>query len=626
MKQIDSKKVLYGAHIGEHGYDLDGLIDDIKRSCISRGMNFVTIRTPRRKPVPGEYLVKWAKFCAENKIYFIYLYTLQHAPEGQLSQYTPEIVKQIKEVAGEYFLGDMLGELGSVWVGKLPGYYINGHPPMLPQNAKDMQAAKDSFIAAVKNYVDIDRSLGIDRVSVVESSLIVSYDLEGGIDLPFAELMGRDPEMVIASIRGSSKAYGAKLWGSYFAHEWYAGRFHDDMLKRKRLFIEYKLAYMNGSGILCHESGDEVVNAYGRHFDYDSVVCTECREFIRDFAEYLNEDDRPEGQPITKLAFVQGNLDSWRGGGGGCFCWGQFEGKEWGYNEPEWSWRILDEVNRKSRWSEGTAYETFGNDATGQVPYGTYDILPASAPVEIMQKYDTLIYAGWNTMTEEQLEKLEKFVENGGTLLISAAHFNSNAKRGGEFIPVRGGDLSRLCGCRLTGETVSYNFGMKFRNESLVEGMRYPTSLSPMSDPGFSEGFIDYAVAEPTDGKVMATIENSFHFVDQPGIPSVIEKKLGQGNVILTLNRCYPGRGSIYSLYRMMVRSLMHLGVLNAKVRVIGPDTLRYTVYEDGSVYMLNTDFDTDYTVTLIDGDRRERIHLDSLEMKHIKLGHRIED
>ena len=75
MKQIDSKKILYGAHIGEHGYDADKLIDEVKRLCIARGMNFVTIRMPRSKePLPSEYLIKWAKFCAENKIYFIYLY------------------------------------------------------------------------------------------------------------------------------------------------------------------------------------------------------------------------------------------------------------------------------------------------------------------------------------------------------------------------------------------------------------------------------------------------------------------------------------------------------------------------------------------------------------------------
>ena len=625
MKQIDSKKILYGAHIGEHGYDADKLIDEVKRLCIARGMNFVTIRMPRAKePLPSEYLIKWAKFCAENKIYFIYLYTLQHAlgfeSSDRKSFLTKETVDEIKRVAGEYFMGDMLGELGSVWVGKLPGYYVEGHPPMLPQDAEDMETAKGYFKKAVKDYLNIERSLGIDKVCVVESSMIVTYDLDAGIDFALAEIMPREPERIIATFRGTMKAYNTGIWGAYFAHEWYAGRFHDDAIKRKRLSLEYKLAYMNGAGVLCHESGDELVNAYGRKFDYDSEVCTECRDFIRDFAQYLNSDDRPLGQPITKLAFVQGNLDSQRGGNGGCFAWGQYDKKEWGYHEPEWSWRITDEVNRKAKWSDPYAYECGGRDHTGQVPYGTYDIIPATASAEVMSMYDTLIYVGWNTMTDEQFSNLEKFVENGGTLLISAAHMNTSSKRNGEFLPIRSGDISKLCGCTLTGNTLSYNYGMKFTVESLVEGFKYPTTLSPFVDPNFSEGYIDYAEANLTDGVVMATIENSFRHVGRPGTAGIIEKRLGSGTVIFTLNSCYPGRNSFYPLYSLLVRELMRKGTADAKVKVCGPDTLRYSVYDDGSVYLLNTDYDTEYSVTVSHYGEEEKVHLLPLELKHIKL------
>ena len=625
MKKIDPKKVLYGAHIGEHGYDLDKLTDEVKRLCIDRGMNFVTIRVPRTKePLDEKYLVGWAKFCAENKIYFIYLYTLQFAlyfdNKERKSHLTKETVKKIKEVAGEYFLGDMLGELGSVWVGKLPGYYIPGHPNMLPQDAEDMATAKEYFKAEVRKYLNIDRELGIDKVCVVESSMIVTYDLDAGVDFALAELMPREPERIIASFRGTMKAFNTGIWGAYLAHEWYAGRFHDDMLKRKRLELEYKLAYLNGAGVLCHESGDEKVNAFGREFDYDSDVCRECRDFVRDFGEYLASDDRPLTQPITKLAFVQGNLDSQRGGNGGCFAWGQYDRKEWGYHEPEWSWRITDEVNRKAKWSDPYAYECDGRDHTGQAPYGTYDIIPATASYEVMAGYDTLIFVGWNTMTDTQLRNLEKFVENGGTLFIGAAHMNSTSKRNGEFIPINHGDISRLCGCTLNGKTISYNYGVKFLKESNVSGFKYPTTLSTFVDPNFSEGYIDYAEASITDARVIATIENSFREVGNPGAPAVIEKSLGKGTVIFTLNSCYPGRPSLYPLYSLIVRELLRCGVQRASVRVNGPDTLRYAVYEDGSVYLLNTDYDTEYTVTLCYGSHSEKIKLKPLELKHIKI------
>ena len=625
MKQIDCKKILYGTHIGEHGYALDALTDEIKRLCIDRGMNFVTIRLPKtEKPIPAHYLIDWAKFCAENKLYFIYLYTLQNALHfkecDRKSHLTKETVEEIKRVAGEYYMGDMLGELGSVWVGKLPGYYVPGHPPMLPQDAEDANAAKGYFIDAVSDFLKTERELGIDKVSVVESSMIVSYDLEAGIDFALAELMPRAPERIIAIFRGTMKSYNTGIWGAYLAHEWYAGRFHDDMLKRKRLELEYKLAYMNGANLICHESGDELVTAYGRHFEYNSDVCRECRDFIKDFADYLNSDDRPTGQPITKLAFVQGNLDAHRGGGGGCFAWGQYDRKEWGYGEAEWSWRITDEVNRKLPWSSPYAYECDGKDYTGQTPYGTYDIIPANSKVEAMSNYDTLIYTAWNTMTESQLENLEKFVEMGGTLFITAAHMNKSAKRDGSFNPIRDGDISKLCGCRLTGNVLSYNYGVKFRAESLIDGIKYPTSLNNFCDPNFSEGYIDYAEAEVTDGTVITTVENSFRNVGEPGIPTIIEKKLGLGNVIFMLSACYGGRNSLYPIYSLVTRELMRKSVNDANVKVCGPDTLRYSVYPDGSVYLLNTDYDTAYTVELIANGESQKVTLAPLELKHVKV------
>lgn len=619
MKQLDSKKILYGAHIGEHGFDKDLIIKEIEENCLSRGMNFVTIRTPKRKLVEPEYFIEWAKFCAENKVYFFFLYTLQHAPEDRVSQFTPDLVAQIKEIAGEYFLGDMLGELGSVWVGKLPGYYINGHAPMLPQNAPDMQAAKDSFIANVKNYVDIEHSLGIEDIAVVESSLILPYDLEAGVTIPLSELMGRDPEIVIANARGTALAYKSKFWGSYFAHEWYAGVYHDDALKRRRLELEYKYAYMNGTGLLCHESGDEEITAHGRRYDRDSEISTECRNFIKNFAEYLNEDDRPTSQPIAKVAFMQGNLDSWRGGYGGGFVWSQFEGREWGYNEPEWSWKILQEIGKRTKWDVPMTYACDGNDYSGQVPYGSYDIIPSTSSLEAMCRYDTIIFAGWNSMTEDMLERLEKFVEQGGTLLMSAAHLNASTKRAGEYTPIRGGDLSKLFGVKLTGKTLPYNFGLKFRCDSLVDGFLYPRSLNSYCDPEFSEGYIDYAEVETCGATVTATIENSFHFFDQPGVPGIIENRLGKGVAMLMLNASYPGRDASYPLFRFMTRELIRTKVAKASVKLLAPDPVRYTVYESGDIYMLNTDFDLPATCYLTTDGKREKITLEPLELKHIK-------
>ena len=53
----------------------------------------------------------------------MFLYTIQHAPEGRASQFDKETVDKIKKIAGKYFVGDMIGETGSSFACKFKGYY-----------------------------------------------------------------------------------------------------------------------------------------------------------------------------------------------------------------------------------------------------------------------------------------------------------------------------------------------------------------------------------------------------------------------------------------------------------------------------------------------------------------------
>lgn len=621
-------EILYGAHIGEHSFEVDDIIREIRENCLARGMNFVTIRTPKRVAVEPAHFLEWARFLAQHHVYFIFLYTVQFAPWGKDSQFTRELVTKMREIAGEYFLGDMLGELGSVFCCKMPGYFVKGHAPMPPQGLTDMQEAKDNYVKAVQGYLDIERGLGMDEVgvAVVEATTLSSYNLEAGTTLPIAELMGQDPELTVAAVRGASRAYRTPLWGTYFAHEWYAGHHHDDALKRKRLALEYRYAYMQGSRILCHESGDDVLEAYGREYPRDSEISTECYRFINEFGKFVREDQRPAGAPITRVAFLQGNLDAWVGTGRNSSCsgssvWSQFDGREWGCNAPEWSWQVLDEIGKKRRWWEFDAYACHGEDHSALPAYGSYDILPVAAPLDVMCAYDMLIFCGWNSMTEPLLDKLTAYVEQGGILLAGAAHLNASTKRVGERCFVRGGDVSRLFGCKLTGDTFPFQYGLKFRGESAVDGMIYPSSLNSYCDPLFA-AYTDYAAVQLTTGNAVATLEDSFHFFDQPGHPALIENRCGKGTAILMTTVDYPGSGAVYPLYRFLVKELLRVGVAHAAVRVNGPESLRYTVYEDGTVYLLNMDFDQSVTarITAADGVRDVTVEPQALVRVQVAL------
>ena len=103
-------KTLFGAHVGEHGFVESAVLDEIK-DYVKKGLNFVTIRPPYERKVDEKYYYEWAKYLADNHVYFIFIYALQYPPKGQVSHLTPEICARVKEIGdGEVVLVDKNGE------------------------------------------------------------------------------------------------------------------------------------------------------------------------------------------------------------------------------------------------------------------------------------------------------------------------------------------------------------------------------------------------------------------------------------------------------------------------------------------------------------------------------------
>jgi hypothetical protein len=67
-------------------------------------------------------------------------------------------------------------------------------------------------------------------------------------------------------------------------------------------------------------------------------------------------------------------------------------------------------------------------------PYGLVDILPIEASSEVMNRYKALIFLGWNTFDNADFIRIRKFIEKGGTVLLGAAHLNSELQ---PHLPVR---------------------------------------------------------------------------------------------------------------------------------------------------------------------------------------------
>ena len=617
-----SDTVLNGIHIGEHSFVPERVIDEIYERAVKPGLNFVTIRTKRAEDVPQHYFIDWARYLTENKIYFVFLYTVQNAPNGKKSHLEPETVAEIKRIAGEYFIGDMIGETGSSVACKWPGYYSVGgvgrDKNYLPPQHTDMKVAHESYVREVSKLIEIDRELGVPDIVSVEATGLNKYNTEAGVTVPMLELMCGSPDALVSSLRGVARAYDAKLWGTYAAHEWYGGMRHDDTLKRKRLELAYKYAYLSGTGALCLESGDELIESYGHRFDSDSEICEDYRRVVSDMMEYIKSDERPLGGPRVKVAFVSGLHDAW-GGWGGSYVWNNFTDEAWGHSEAEHSWRLLSEIGVKRTWDD---ISNFGDyDLSAYPAYGMYDIVPIEADVEKLSRYDYLIFLGYNSMTDENFEKLYEYVRRGGRLLMSAAHLNYSTKRNGELILPSNEKLERLFGARFVEKTIKSNNGVKFSYHSLDENRKYPGSKNFVCDPIYASGYADFAVFELTEGFEAARVTDRYD--SRPGIcPAVIENKVGDGIATLITSTNYPGHPALYPLYRTVARELISMSARDADIQVLASDRLRYAVYEGDKIYLLNTDYDLPITVKITrctDGLSRA-VTLEPLELMAIEL------
>ena len=182
--------ILHGVHIGEHSFESDKIIDEINERCIKPGFNFVTLRlgSPlRNDEIPQQNLIDWAKYLAENKIYFTFLYTVQHAPDGRSSFFDKETVLKMKEIAGDYFLGDMIGETGSSFACKMKGYFnlkdlsAGTDKSKIKIDYVDMKEAHEGYVESIKKYIATNKELEMPDILSVEATGLNKYNAEAGV-------------------------------------------------------------------------------------------------------------------------------------------------------------------------------------------------------------------------------------------------------------------------------------------------------------------------------------------------------------------------------------------------------------------------------------------------------------
>jgi hypothetical protein len=247
----------------------------------------------------------------------------------------------------------------------------------------------------------------------------------------------------------------------------------------------------------------------------------------------------------------------------------------WEYGRPEYGWLLMDlflpgvwlcpvpqDPRRLRRWFGGT-------------PHGETDIVPIEASDECLRQYRLLVMPGWHTMEAEDIVRLTRFVEQGGTLVLGVPQLQTSADRTAVLSSPRwdllGGEaVERLCGLRVDGRGAACPGG---------EAMGQAWAFDHPQD-----GPLHLADASLRGGKVALAVG---------GRPMIVENRLGAGRTFTCTAYEYFGHRGLLPLARRWLEGLVT--ETPPEVRLEGGDgEVAYFVYPEGDrrrVFLVNTDW-----------------------------------
>jgi hypothetical protein len=458
---------------------------------------------------------------------------------------------------------------------------VRGAGPMTPlyydpHRAHDMRDGAEYFVE------NLHRELHLAGRHSGPSTLF-KYFFQAGFKWLAAETMYGPHEIILGALRGASLANGQPDYGVHIAAEWSTTP-HDDPAAFRRYFLALATPYVHGSQHIYIEDGlwhmEEGLSADDRF----SPACQGHLRVHQDFYRFTRAHTR-RGRMRVPMGFLHGRFDGWT-----CWTrakvWGQ-EGPDWDFAEPEKSWDLLKVFFPRSVlapiYLEPCPHQSVGF-FTG-TPYGPADIVPIEADQKTLSKYTTLVFLGWNTSDEDQVERLRGYVEAGGHLILALPHLSTETRR--KQLPHL---LIGSGGQQLLGAAIR---GLK-RSSGNCRGRQ-------LADQSLSAKL-------GTDELLLGDVDlgDSVHrLTDMAGTPVLAERKLGAGQVTIVNVAAYPGNASLERLYHELLRETGHriLQEERARVWVRGSDDTSFAVYDwdeaagkpaTSTIYLLNVDWWSD--------------------------------
>lgn len=257
-------------------------------------------------------------------------------------------------------------------------------------------------------------------------STAFKYFAQAGFDWLCAELLYGPTEIICGFLRGAASCYHQPSIGGHLAIQW-SSTPHDTPARYRRFRTALYVCYMQGLHEINTEEGFWHIEEYFTAFHRNSEACLQHLKQQNDFYNFVTSHSRT-GSFYTSFAFVFGRYDGFRSFGKDAI---------WGYNafqecDAERSWELM-RVFYPLTPSQNMIYlhpcpEEPCGFFTG-TPRGNCDAIPIESEQELLDKYQVLAFAGYNKALPEDCDKLYRYVENGGTLVIGWPHLSVTTKR-----------------------------------------------------------------------------------------------------------------------------------------------------------------------------------------------------
>lgn len=539
------------------GYDMNtmaaenGWIDAVLNYLVNTNCgNYVLFRTETDFITKDDWQ-RWFSTCKNNNIYYAINYGLLPSAVDKDRLPAKDILEMAKSIGGKYFYGLKNHEV-SIRI------YSGWNKVDVPENT-NLQQAEDNFLSYIKDSYSNENC----RRIIGEAMLAHRYDYKAGIETILSETMTGNNCLLLSEARGAAKAYNRDIWGIHIACHVHCTP--EDWRHERMFWLNLYIGYLSGASIIEDEEGGLAKVHSFVSGPSDPLPLTRQRT-MADFYKWASENPRPSKLKV-EIGLIYGRHEIITGGLSlnsqrPVRVWESFGPAlpEWEYGHPEYGWLIvniflpgvwmcpiLNEKENLRRWFTGT-------------PYGQIDIVPIEADFEHLASYKLLIFPGWHTMVDSDIDKLIDYAANGGTLVIGLCHMQTS--------PDRTMVLSSTNWNFVNNDNINNLSGFKLNNKQNFKTIKNIKIMDILL----------------TTGKPAVMIDDT---------PLIIENKIGKGKVFTCTALEYLGHPDLVNHLENFIRKLMP--EINLDIRIQDESNeIMYFVYQSENhkeVFLLNTDW-----------------------------------